>query len=174
MCGRHINSFSCFCNVCKPDKPLPSPLPLQDVHGCTVWSVHCSGPVHGHGALLLNSLLWLHPGHRVSHSCRQHSNSQTVVCVGVGAQSGVGLSRAVEHPALTQWCKVHCTHSNILWLGGRMRVYFTALCTLGKRILSVSIVTVPRSVSAVQWEVVPTTLLPKTDCCLVTLSYLVL
>ena len=94
MCGRHINSFSCFCNVCKPDKPLssplPSPLPLQDVHGCTVWSVHCSGPVHGHGALLFNSLLWLHPGHRVSHSCRQHSNSQTVVCVGVWAQSEGG------------------------------------------------------------------------------------
>lgn len=44
-------------------KPPSSP---QDVHGCTVWSIHRLGVVYGRGAVLCNGLLRLHPGYRVS------------------------------------------------------------------------------------------------------------
>ena len=123
---------SCFCSVNR-SCPFPPPsLPLVSPFPCRTFMVALFGvfTVHGHGALLFDSLLWLHPGHRVSHSSRQHSNSQTVVCMAMWAQSG-GHSRAVEHSALLNGAK--CIAPTATFCGGGGGWEFTLVHTVYTR-----------------------------------------
>ena len=127
-----FSHISCFCSVNR-SCPFPPPSLPPFPAGCS-W-LHCLEcslflpcPWSWCSAVWQPSLA--SSGHRVSHSSRQHSNSQTVVCVAMWAQSG-GHSRAVEHSALLNGAK--CIAPTATFCGGGGGWEFTLVRTVYTR-----------------------------------------